>query len=99
MARRGGNHRVAMEVAQRARGGLIAAQRARQRAQPLRRQLAACRALKEGARTREGFFSVKPKYIIFAWAALVMKLCKNLAGSCGAPTYLPTYLPTLLMGN
>ena len=25
----------------------------------------------------------------------MMKFCKNLAGPCGAPTYLPTYLPYL----
>ena len=34
-------------------------------------------------------------YFIFAWAGLMMKFCKNLAGLCGAPTYLPTYLPYL----
>ena len=34
-------------------------------------------------------------YIIFAWAALMMKFWKNLTGPCGAPTYLPTYLPYL----
>ena len=27
--------------------------------------------------------------------ALMLKFCKNLAGPCGAPTYLPTYLPYL----
>ena len=31
-------------------------------------------------------------YFIFAWAALMMKFCKNLAGPCPLP--LPTYLPT-----
>ena len=34
-------------------------------------------------------------YSFFAWPALMMKFCKNLAGPCGAPTYLPTYLPYL----
>ena len=34
-------------------------------------------------------------YSFFAWADLMLKFCKNLAGPCGAPTYLPTYLPYL----
>ena len=34
-------------------------------------------------------------YSFFAWADLLLKFCKNLAGPCGAPTYLPTYLPYL----
>ena len=37
--------------------------------------------------------------VILAWAGLMLKFCKNLAGPCFAPTYLPTYLPTLLMGK
>ena len=32
---------------------------------------------------------------MFAWAALMLKFCKNLTGPCPAPTYLPTYLPYL----
>ena len=39
------------------------------------------------------------KMPFFAGPYVMLKFCKNLAGPCGAPTYLPTYLPTLLMGN
>ena len=38
---------------------------------------------------------VRQVAFIFAWADLMLKFCKNLAGPCGAPTYLPTYLPYL----
>ena len=34
-------------------------------------------------------------YVLFAWAASMLKFWKNLTGPCGAPTYLPTYLPYL----
>ena len=34
-------------------------------------------------------------YSFFAWAALIMKFCKNLTGPLQAPSSLPTYLPYL----
>ena len=44
-------------------------------------------------------FSLSQVCVLLAWADSMMKFRKNLAGPCGAPTYLPTYLPYLLMGN
>ena len=43
------------------------------------------------------FFKTQPREVqfIFAWAAAMLKIWKNLAGPCPAPTYLPTYLPYL----
>ena len=40
-------------------------------------------------------FTADQVCVLLAWAALMMKFCKNLAGPCPAPTYLPTYLPYL----
>ena len=36
--------------------------------------------------------SGRPRVFFFSVPDLMLKFCKNLAGPCGAPTYLPTYL-------
>ena len=49
----------------------------------------------ENLQGKARFFPLQHVYVIFAWAALMMKFWKNLTGPCPAPTYLPTYLPYL----